>query len=59
MYKYLKGGYKDNGDMLFSVALSSRTRGNEHNLEHRRLLLKPERRELASTLREMYIYVRC
>ncbi|PKU36761.1 hypothetical protein llap_12933 [Limosa lapponica baueri] len=34
MYKYLKGGLKDDGAGLFSVVSSHRMRGNGHKLEH-------------------------
>lgn len=34
-YKYLKGGCKEDGAMLFSVVPSVRTRGDVHKLEHK------------------------
>jgi len=37
--KYFKRGYKEGRTRLFSVVPSDRTRGNGHNVTHRRFLL--------------------
>ena len=39
MYKYLKGGCKEDGTRPFSVVPSDRTRDNGHKLEHKRFCL--------------------
>ena len=39
MYKYLRGGCKEDGPRLFPGARRDRTRGNGHKLKHRRCCL--------------------
>jgi len=38
-YKYLEGGYQEDGARLFSVVPSNRTRSNGHKLKHRKFQL--------------------
>jgi len=39
MYKYLKGGCKEDGARLFSVVFSASSRGHGHKLEHKKFPL--------------------
>ncbi|GAB0190298.1 hypothetical protein GRJ2_001495100 [Grus japonensis] len=39
-YKYLKGGHLEDAARLFSVVPSDRTRGNRHEMEHRKFHLR-------------------
>lgn len=33
VFKYMKGGYREDGDQLFSICTKNRTRGNRLRLE--------------------------
>ena len=33
VFKYMKGGYREDGDQLFSISTESRTKGNGRRLE--------------------------
>ena len=43
VYKYLRGGFQEDGDSLFSVVPSKRTRSNGHKLKHRKFWLNMRR----------------
>jgi len=47
-YKYLKGGYHEDGAKLFSVVPSNRTRGNGHNLKEQKVPSEHEEELLPS-----------
>jgi len=51
LYKYLKGGFQEDGAKLFSVVPSDRTRGNRHKVKHRKFQLNMTKN--FSTLRVM------
>ena len=47
-YKYLKGGYHEDGAKLFSVVPSNRTRGNGHSLKEQKVPSEHEEELLPS-----------
>ena len=54
VYKYLQGGCKEDGARLFPVGPRARTRGNGHNLEHRRFPLKTRKHFFTVTVTERW-----
>jgi len=54
IFKYLKGGCKEDGARLFSLLPSDKTRGSEHKMEHRRFHLNIRRCFFTVKLTEYY-----